>query len=209
MEFVFDTFTLANVPHHPGKDASLEKHRFVNSQLHRELAAILAQPHNLAFYADDMGRTLLEKAIQVAVVFGLIRLWHQDFHILADHLLGLIPEDLNRVQIEAFYAALLIDGDDGIRDTVQRSAQKRPLFTFTGSMLINLSGHFHGTEKRALTVIHQQERKQGHQQTHHSGNSNQLYRSSLLRIGIKERQVSEQDVPGAPTKVDVLYALIL
>ncbi len=74
--------------------------------------------------ADDLGQAGGQVVGEIAVVPRLVRLGHQHLDVLAHDLVGRIAEDAHARLVEAFDAALLVDGDDAVEHIVDDGAQR-------------------------------------------------------------------------------------
>ena len=74
--------------------------RFADRELHREGRAILAPPHDLAADADDLRHAGREIGRDVAVVFAVIGLRHQDAHVLPDDFVRCVAEQADAGLVE-------------------------------------------------------------------------------------------------------------
>jgi hypothetical protein len=79
----------------------------------RKGRAVLAAAPNLATDANDL---LLDTGLQIigdiAVMFSLVRLRHEHFHILADELRGAVAKKALRRWVNALDESSVIDGYD-------------------------------------------------------------------------------------------------
>ncbi len=108
-----DVLTVTDVVDHAGKMAPTIYHELTDGQMKGKGHAIFAPAADLAPDADDLLGSGLEIIVDVAVVFRLVGLRHQDLDVLPDELADHISEQALGCRIDAFDNTAVIDGNDG------------------------------------------------------------------------------------------------
>ncbi len=93
-------------------------------ELHRKGRAVLAPSHHLASGADDLRHAGREIGRNVAVVFAMVWLRHQDADVLPDDLVRGIAEQADAGLVEGLNDAVMVDGNQAVHHRVENGGDQ-------------------------------------------------------------------------------------
>ena len=114
---------LTDVAEHAGEEPLAFHHHLGDGEAERDERPVLAHPLDLSTDADDLGDPGLAVGAQVGVVERAVRLRHEHLDVVAEHLVGAIPEDLLGGPVERRDLSRLVDDHDAVERGVEHGAR--------------------------------------------------------------------------------------
>src|SRR5262249_29578444 len=124
----FGRFAFGDVADDADEDRPAFLLGLADGKVHRKGRAVLAAADDFAADADDLGLAGVEVAFDVAVVLAPIGFGHQHLDVLADDLVGGIPEQLLARRIEHQHRAVRVDQDRSIDGSFKQGLHARRAF---------------------------------------------------------------------------------
>ncbi len=116
-----------------GEHPAVAELHFAHREVDIEDRTVSAASFHLAAGADDVTLARFAVALEVPVVFGLVRLGHQQLDVLPDHFGRPEAEEPFGRGVHCFNNARLVDRDDGVDRSVEHRLALRLCFGERGS----------------------------------------------------------------------------
>ena len=119
----FIIFSFSDVTHDAGEQRLVLQLHFTDCQLHREAAAVFAPPQNLPDGSGHASLPCLDIVIEIAFMFRVVRLVHQQFDVLPNHFSRCVAKNPLGGRIKGLDTASGINGDDAVDNVIEYRAQ--------------------------------------------------------------------------------------